>query len=357
VLLADKYGYFEEHLFEGMSGEARRHRTSLRGDARRRFEEAWLLRRHGARPAYFTQKRDMSDLPGKTVIPVGILFKVIDDTPEAKADALAESEAAWNRYLWRNAPGESMDFTARIIVSERHYARGWFHLLRGESDLALAEFASAVSSESAIKQMWNNAGSALAEYGLLEYAVAFYEGALEIDPSYTPALRNLAACYLDLGYFENVRSHLEPVLREDPGDRAALEILAAAYEREGRFEEAVNVHSDVARRFPEDPTPWVEAGRILLEKAPNPEEARKLLTRALELDPRRMDARTLLAGLDGGKPPSVPEMGPDVALPEGMEGVPNPFSLETPGGLSLPTLPSPRPPEPPLPDPLRGPPR
>ncbi|HET6202832.1 MAG TPA: DUF2723 domain-containing protein [Planctomycetota bacterium] len=341
VLLADKYGYFEESVFEGMAPEVRRHRDHLSGSARKRFEERWIVERFAPRPVYFTQRRDMGDLPGWAIVPVGLTFKVVRDAPEDRAKALQESEAAWGRYAWRNREGESLDFTARIIVSDTHYARGWHFLAKEEKEAALAEFSTAVSSEAAIKQLWNNCGSALAEHGMADLAVAFYEGALGVDRDYESSRRNLAASYLNLGHYAQARAMLEDFLKESPRDRTCLLLLAATYEKEAKFQEAVNVFSEVARLYSDDPTPWVEAGRVLLQSLHDNEQARKLLSRALEIDPDRHDARMLLDSLEG-RTPGLPEI----------PGLPKPGELpgqEFPGPPVIPRPESPQPPQPPLP--------
>ncbi len=340
VLIADKYGYFEESIFADMTPQQRTHRDHLAGNSRKRFEERWIIEHFSPRPVYFTQRRDMGDLPGRAIVPVGLAFKVVRDTPEDRAMALEESEAAWGRYVWRNRDGESLDFTARIIVCDRHYARGWYHLAKEEKEAALAEFSAAVSSEAAIKQLWNNCGSALAEHGMADLAVAFYEGALGVDRDYESSRRNLAASYLNLGHHAQARAMLEEFLKGSPRDRTSLLLLAATYEKEARFQEAVNVFSEVARLYPDDPTPWVEAGRVLLEGLHDQTEARKLLGRALEIEPDRHDARMLLEALDG-RTPGLPEV----------PGIPRPGEASDQDIPGPPVIPRPEIPNPPVPQP------
>jgi tetratricopeptide (TPR) repeat protein len=142
-------------------------------------------------------------------------------------------------------------------VCDRHYARGWQHLAKEEKEAGLGEFSAAVSSEAAIRQLWNNCGSALAEHGMADLAVAFYEGALGADRDQDSSRSNLAASNSNLGHCAQARTMREEFLKESPRDRTSLLLLAATYEKEARYQEAVNVFSEVARLYPDDAAPWV----------------------------------------------------------------------------------------------------
>jgi Flp pilus assembly protein TadD len=307
VVVADRYGHIEREVLEPYVGETeRRALAEARGADRRRVEEAILIR-HWPGPVYLANRRDMSDLPGRTAEPVGPLFQVMQ--PEQAAAWWATPEEGglpagllpWERLdpLLDVEAGQRVDMTVQIVLGDLFYSKGFAQLRAGRVDDAISTWSQIDFDRAPVKQVYNNIGSALAEHGRLAEALTFYQRALDEDPRYAVPLRNLVAIHKRRGELTQAIAGLGRLLEAEPENRNARFDRAHLLERQERPLEALHEYRVLARSDRTDPRPWREAGQLLhrLGDLGKAEEAYSL---SLRRDPGQLDVSEWRARIRGG---------------------------------------------------------
>ncbi len=184
VTLADKYGYIDLALYADMPElGGRKPRTP---EERNQIEE-WIIR-HARRPVYYTVKRD-SLVSNAEALPVGLTYHLL---PESKT---LDEETPWTRIGYRNLRADQRaprDYGADNILSDYEFFCGVRSLRQADETQALEHFAAAMGYGWGVKEIANNIGSALAENGLTQQALAYFRRASELDPRYATARWNEA---------------------------------------------------------------------------------------------------------------------------------------------------------------------
>ena len=294
VTIAGKYGPIEEEFFEPVFDDADRARfDELPLPARPEFIESVLMRKWRG-PVYCAAWRSLTDWPGRTLEPVGLLFRVMT-ADEARA-WWAEGEngaeppglAIWNRLapLIEVPERQRVDLTVQSMRNDLLYMRGYAQLRAGHLDDALATWGGIGGSLAPLKQTLNNCGSALAEAGQTAEALTFFDRALEEDPRYANALRNKAFVHRARKEWSQAIEALQAVVAIDLDDKAAGFELARLLEQDGRVTEALAEYGELAKRDETDPWPWVEKAR-LLERVGQRDQAEQAYARAQQLERRR----------------------------------------------------------------------
>lgn len=85
----------------------------------------------------------------------------------------------------------------------------------------------------------NKRGVARVHLGRRDDAFADFSAALEISPSYAPALTNIGNLLLEDGVLEDAVAYYQAAIRSDEGHAAAHQNLGVAYRRMGRIGDAV----------------------------------------------------------------------------------------------------------------------
>lgn len=143
-------------------------------------------------------------------------------------------------------------------------------------------------------------GTALAESGQLDAAVAEYQHVLRDHPNEATALADLGAVREQQGGVDEAMARYAAALRIDPRLRAARNNLGVLLGRKGRLTEAIVELDETVRRHPD----FVEAHynlALALRLAGRPDEARRELRSVLTLDPDHAPARRSLERLDGAR--------------------------------------------------------
>jgi len=293
VTLADKYGRIERELYEPFLDDSDRERLeALPGEKRRAIIESVLIRKWPG-PVYFANKRDMVDVPDRTLEPVGPLFRVMT----------AEEAAAW----WKPAddggppPGlaiwdglqplidvpsaQLVDLTVQMVHGDLLYLRGFAQLRAGHLDEAIASWDEIDGDLAPLKELFNNCGSALGEHGRSEEALAFYRRALGEDPHYVTALRNTASVHKSRQEWGRAITALRTLVEVDPHPREARLELARLLDEQDRPFEALAEYETLAQADPGDPAPWAAAGQLLHRRG-DTRKAEAAYIEALRLDPR-----------------------------------------------------------------------
>lgn len=208
VTVADKYGYIDLDLYRDMPNSPGKPRTLEEREA----IEAWVIR-HGRRPVYFTIKKT-SSVDNAQIVPVGLLYHLLPQEMEF------DTESCWQNIHYRNLEGLSapMDLASMNIVADYHYAKGVRALVKGQHDLARAEFRATIDVAWGMKEIFNNVASALADHELIDDAIAYYETAAKMDWRYGPARWNLAKIFQSSGQYEWAAKVFEDLTQAAPGD-------------------------------------------------------------------------------------------------------------------------------------------
>jgi len=209
VIIADKYGYIDLDLYRDMPDNPGKPRTREQREA----IEEWIIR-HARRPVYYTVKKN-SAMEDVHTVAVGMVYHLLPAGKEV------DTQSCWEQIQYRNVDGglpAPEDLAAANILADYHYALGMRALDAGRTEEAKRELAECVRHAWGIKEPYNNAASALAEAGLTDEAVGYYEEAAKMDWAYAPARWNLARIFKNQGRFEWSAKVFEDLTKATPGD-------------------------------------------------------------------------------------------------------------------------------------------
>lgn len=308
VTVADKYGRIEPTVLGAhLQAEDRAIRERLRPADRRAFEEAALIRNWpGA--VYFANRREMHDLPGRTLQPVGPLFRVMSTEEAAAWWAPPEGGgeppglAVWDPWLPLLEPDarQRLDFTVQMVHGDLLTMRGLALLEAGRLDEAHAAWSRLSADLAPLKQNLNNIGAALAEKRLLAEAIPYFERARAEDPRYVLALRNEAFVRKNRGERREAVDLLQQALAVKPDERPLRFELAELLDAIDEPVEALAQYEALAVADPKDPTPWLLAGHLLRRRGDRA-KALDAYAEAARLDPPLPDGAPWLERLRRGQ--------------------------------------------------------
>jgi len=307
VTLPDKYGRIEPAIVEQyLDAEDWEQLDALPGQAHRAYIEARLIERWPG-PVYFANRRDMGDLPGRSLEPVGPLFRVMAEEESAAWWQLGEdgskppAMAIWDdlEHLVNVPVEQRVDLTVQMVWCDALYMKGFAELRGGDLDAALLSWSAMEADLAPLKQAFNNCGSALAEHGRTEEALAFYQRAVEEDSRYVLALRNTVIVHRSRREWGRAITALQAVLAVDPSRREDRFELARLLDQEERPIEALAEYEVLAKADPKDPLPWAEAGKLLHTRGDR-SKAEEAYAEALRLDPHNEDVAEALSRLRQG---------------------------------------------------------
>lgn len=323
VTMANKYGYPEESLYADMPENIRSTFGTIPNAAQEKVIEKWIIEQNPDRPVYFTQKRDMRDLPDYEIKEHGIVFALRKTGTEVEP-------LDWEQYRWHILDPEKTrdELTADSILADAYYMRGRALLQVDKQADGLEAFQIAARLGPESKETMNNLGSACAEFGLQQEAIRYYKQCVEAAPDYAMARKNLAQVYLTQDDIKNALLQFEEYLKEAPDEPQALRSSAECMARIGWHRDAITRLEYLAKVTPGDASVYRLMGQYYEEGKISMNQANAHYTKSLELDPTQQD---LLAKLNptaqGPELPGLPGQAPGAGLPE----IP---------GLDLPTIPS-----------------
>jgi tetratricopeptide (TPR) repeat protein len=208
------------------------------------------------RPVYYLLKRDMENLPGYQLKPVGITYKVMKRGIMKKGEENKQDLGSyWKEYDLTDIDDGSIfkDYTTSLIVLTYHYFLGEYYFQKSEIDKAIKEFDLASGIGEGVKEIYNNLGSALAEKGRYTLAIEQYGKALKIDPEYVMALNNLGNIYKDRGDYKKAVEYYRKVISLEPYRFKAYNHLGYIFLNRGEAEEAEKVWNISLRINPNQP--------------------------------------------------------------------------------------------------------
>jgi len=247
VIIADKYGYIDPDLYQEMPNNPGKPRTLADRDT----IEEWLIR-HARRPVYYTAKRQ-SLVPNAHMVHIGVLYHLL---PETKT---LDTESIWSKYHYRNLEGlpAPRDFGADNILADWEYFQGLRELESKSRDIALKHFTQSQEYGWGIKELANNIGSALAEHGYTEDALAYYTKASDMDKRYEAPRWNMARLCKSLKQYDKAEKVFEELAAANPDDFRVWGELGFLAAGDGRWQEAV-AHWNASLRLNPDQRQIIE---------------------------------------------------------------------------------------------------
>jgi adenylate cyclase len=189
--------------------------------------------------------------------------RVIELEPDSPLGHLG---TAWThlsafRYGWSDSPPGSLKLAAQLAnraleldeqCADAHGLLGYYHLLNGAHDLAIAEGERAVALS---PNHADNAANLACSYAVADQpaqAVPLLQRAIRLSPIYpTWYLNILAFAHYRCGRYEEAEAALKLALQRDqPGDVRCRMLLAWVYHTRGEIDEARRAAQEILRHDP-----------------------------------------------------------------------------------------------------------
>lgn len=186
VIIADKYGYIDPAVIRQLGGRP----EDVPGESER---TRWLiLQAH--RPVYYTTKA-APPVANASFVPVGLVYHLLPDGVDV------DRNGPWQKIHYRNLPTRpgAWDLGAAHILADYDFFLGLRFLQDGALNLAQEHFARCAKHAHGIKEAFNNIGSALAEQGMSDAAIPYFEQSRAMDRHYLTPRRNLLRIYRQRG--------------------------------------------------------------------------------------------------------------------------------------------------------------
>ena len=240
------------------------------GGPRNRGDIAEWIIRNARRPVYYSVKNN-SRIDRAKMVSAGVLYHLL---PSGKA---LDRDGPWQRISYRNLADNlvsARDFGSDNILAEHEFFRALYDLESRRPEEAKAHFARAAAYASGIREVPNNIGSVLAEHGLPEEAIPYFERPVAIDPTYTTALRNIARVCKGLSKWTKAEAALLKLAEASPADFRVFGELGFLGKRTGRpREEIVRRFKQSLRLNPAQPKIIAELARYHTERSGQPVES------------------------------------------------------------------------------------
>ncbi len=195
----------------------------------------------------------------------------------------SDSDTLWWTTLSRNP--ESWMAHNNIAISL---------LQKGQVDDAIAHYNRALELDPTYGEAHYNLANSLLRLGRVDEAVAHYEKALEINPNNAPAHYNLGSVFLQTGRLDEGIAHYRKALELNPGNAAAHNNLGAALLRTGHVDEAVAHFSKALELDPNNAEANYNLANTLVQQG-RFDEAVKHYNKALQLNPNNAAAHDKLS--------------------------------------------------------------
>lgn len=199
VMLADDYGYIRPELLVD--------RPENDPDPPR----AWLIK-HAHRPVYSTMKT-APPVAYAFWVQAGLSYHLLPENKSFDGDGLLDKCS----YRNHNQP-TVIDFGAKHIEAEFAFFVGLDHLRHRRLDAAVAMFERAADFGEGVKELLNNIGSALGEYGHTAKAEPYFKQAAALDRHYALPRRNLFRIAAGRHDWEEAKRWLEESIAANPRD-------------------------------------------------------------------------------------------------------------------------------------------
>jgi tetratricopeptide (TPR) repeat protein len=143
---------------------------------------------------------------------------------------------------------------------------------------------------------YNDRGIASYQKGQYDLAIAYYNGALEINPRHAKAYNNRGGAYHKKGQDDQAISDYNKALEIDPWYASAYNNRGNAYGKRGQYDEAISDYNKALEISPRLTGAYLNRGNAYHQKGQH-DLAIADYTKALEIDPWYAEAYNVLAWL------------------------------------------------------------
>lgn len=154
-----------------------------------------------------------------------------------------------------------------IVECERGNAEAWNMLgialqRQGDTAGAIDALQTAMDVAPRAPEIVVNLGNIYKESGEFSKAIRIYRRALGLDSRHAMAHANLAACLIELGELDLAETHARQALTVEGQSLEAWSALAGIAERRCDFAKAIEILTDMAKRYPDRPDVQVHLGCV-----------------------------------------------------------------------------------------------
>jgi ADP-heptose:LPS heptosyltransferase/Flp pilus assembly protein TadD len=145
-------------------------------------------------------------------------------------------------------------------------------------------------------RIWNELGEALFQKGKVEEAKHIFQGALERESNFPPALNNLGVISFQGGKLKEAISYFNRVLEVKPDDFTALENMGMCLASENEFRQAIDCFERAREYGPGDAELLNSLGNCLIQTE-NFSRAEEIYQTSLQRDPNQALVKKILQDL------------------------------------------------------------
>ena len=220
--------------------------------------------------------------------------KVVDQerqaTAAAEADAKRKAEEAEQQRLAAVKAEQERQATAaaeaeakrKAEEAKKAFEQGNAAVDSGNYDRAIADFNEAIRLNPSYALALGNRGLVYAKKDSYDRAIADFDEAIRLDPKYAIAFRGRGVAYGNKGDYDRAIADFTEAIRLDPKLAPAFSNRGLAYERKGSFDRAIADYNEAIRLNPTDATSFCRRGRAKLKI--NEQGGEADIARAKQLD-------------------------------------------------------------------------
>ncbi len=260
------------------------------------FAKAWknFPARSSKKLSYVQFKLQTGDVEGAKHLLLELTTQAPDTLPPLVL--LAELYAKEKKY------DEAMALNERVLARDPyHYPAMMLHarlrLAKGETGKALSELEKLKKIQPKNPEILHQFALTYVAQGDIANALTSLNQAVELAPDYPEAILLLADLQLRKADAKAALSALKPLVARHPDLLPAKFLLARALVGQGALDDALAVFQEVATASPKDASLLLPIALIYRQQKKN-DEARKVLTQILEIEPDTVPAIEQLVDLD-----------------------------------------------------------
>ena len=211
-------------------------------------------------------------------------------TAAAEADAKRKAEEAEQQRLAAVKAEQERQATAaaeaeakrKAEEAKKAFEQGNAAVDSGNYDRAIADFNEAIRLNPSYALALGNRGLVYAKKDSYDRAIADFDEAIRLDPKYAIAFRGRGVAYGNKGDYDRAIADFTEAIRLDPKLAPAFSNRGLAYERKGSFDRAIADYNEAIRLNPTDATSFCRRGRAKLKI--NEQGGEADIARAKQLD-------------------------------------------------------------------------
>ncbi|MBU1740520.1 MAG: tetratricopeptide repeat protein [Proteobacteria bacterium] len=216
---------------------------------------------------------------------------------------------AWGDMLLENDPSQAESMFQRALAVDPENVKALFGLAMtlkerqalGEAErtleIALAETEKQKKMQKHAPHLHYYQGEIRLELKKLKEAAESFSQAIQADPQNAELQVKIGDAYAQRGYYQESEQYYTQAIKLDPHLIHVYNKIGIAYRKQGKLNVAIALYNKARQFAPDDENLLYNIARAHLEMNEF-DQARQILTEALEINPRFREARALIQRLD-----------------------------------------------------------